>query len=62
MLNGLTCLLATTIRDGRDDQSGQGLVEYGLVLVLVSIAAIAIMQPLGVSISDLFGTVTSVFP
>jgi Flp pilus assembly pilin Flp len=62
MLNGLTRLLALAVRDGRDDQSGQGLVEYGLVLVLVSIAAIAIMQPLGVSISDLFGTVTSVFP
>ena len=33
---------------------GQGLVEYGLVLVLVSVASIVIMQILGLSIFDLF--------
>ena len=39
-------------------QEGQGLVEYGLVLVLVSIAAVAVMNVTGVSIRDSFTAVT----
>ena len=43
-------------------QSAQGLVEYGLILVLVSIAAIAIMAVLGTSVTSLYSPANSVFP
>jgi Flp pilus assembly pilin Flp len=35
-------------------QQGQGLVEYALIIVLISIAAIAILSTLGSSISVLY--------
>jgi Flp pilus assembly pilin Flp len=35
-------------------QEGQDLTEYGLLLVLVALAAIASMNTLGSSISDVF--------
>lgn len=38
------------------EQEGQDLAEYGLLLVLVSLAAIAGMTTLGNSISDVFST------
>ena len=43
-------------------QRAQGLVEYGLILVLVSVAAIVIMQVLGTSVISLYSQATTVFP
>ena len=40
----------------REDE-GQGLVEYALILVLVSIAAIVIMGTLGTTITGVFQSV-----
>ena len=42
-----------------DDESGQGMVEYGLILALVSVAAIAALLLLGPKIADLFTRVTN---
>lgn len=42
-------------------EDGQGLMEYGLILVLISIAAIAMMTPLGARIAVLFGEVVGKF-
>lgn len=39
-------------------QEGQGLAEYALILVLISIVAIAVMPALGTAISDAFVTIT----
>lgn len=39
------------------NQKGQGMVEYGLILSLISVAAVLVMGPLGTAISD---TITSV--
>lgn len=36
------------------DDQGQGLVEYALILVLVSIAAFATLQTLGTTVSGTF--------
>jgi pilus assembly protein Flp/PilA len=38
---------------------GQGLVEYALILVLISLAAIAILNTLGSSIVSVFSTANS---
>jgi Flp pilus assembly pilin Flp len=43
-------------------QRAQGLVEYGLILVLVSIAAIVIMQVMGTSVTSLYSRATTAFP
>ena len=39
-------------------EEGQGLVEYALILVLVSIACIAMLTALGVSVGGVFTTIT----
>lgn len=44
----------------RGEQPGQGLVEYALLLVLISIASIAILSALGSNISVLY-SVANVF-
>ncbi|ACZ38247.1 Flp family type IVb pilin [Sphaerobacter thermophilus] len=41
-----------------DQFEGQGLVEYALILVLISVVAIVAMQALGVKISEVFTDVT----
>ena len=41
---------------GREE--GQGLVEYALILVLVSIISIAILAALGLKVSGVFQTIT----
>jgi Flp pilus assembly pilin Flp len=43
----------------RRQQLAQGLVEYGLVLVLVSIVAIAMIAVFGGQVNNLFSTVIS---
>lgn len=45
------------IRSNREN--GQGLVEYALILVLVSITVIAALSLLGTSVNDVFYQVTS---
>ena len=39
-------------------QEGQGLVEYALIIVLISIVAIAMMGPLGDQIAAVFTQIT----
>lgn len=43
-------------------QRAQGLVEYGLILVLVSITSITIMQVLGTSVTSLYSRASTAFP
>jgi pilus assembly protein Flp/PilA len=42
-------------------EEGQGLVEYALILVLVSIVSISILAVLGLKVSGVFNTVTNAF-
>jgi Flp pilus assembly pilin Flp len=44
------------------DESGQDLTEYGLLLVLVSLAATAAMGSLATAISTAFGTAAANVP
>ena len=39
-------------RDPRDDEAGQGLAEYALILALIAIVAIVALLFLGSQISD----------
>lgn len=42
-------------------QDGQGLIEYALILVLVSITVILILAVLGPQVGNMFSQVTSAF-
>ena len=45
--------------ESRDNRvAGQGLVEYALIIVLVSIAAIVTMGALGTTVDGVFTTIT----
>ena len=58
MLNNLISYLSVAFTDIKEGEEGQGLVEYALILVLVSIISIGALTLLGTSISDVFGEVT----
>ena len=59
MLNNMIAYLTATFSDISEREEGQGLVEYALILVLVSIAAIGTLTILGGSVSGVFTTITS---
>ena len=40
-----------------NEESGQGMVEYGLVLVLVSIVAITALKSVGTELNTIFGKI-----
>ena len=43
-------------------EEGQGLLEYGLVIILAAIAVVAILLLLGPAIGDLFSTAMEKLP
>jgi Flp pilus assembly pilin Flp len=45
----------------REREDGQAMVEYALILFLVSVASIAILTTLGGSVSTLFSKVNAEF-
>lgn len=40
------------------EESGQGLVEYGLIVALIAVALIAVLKGLGVGLTDIFNNVS----
>ena len=51
-------LALTALRDGEE---GQAMVEYALILALVSVAAVAVLTLLGGSVSSIFDKINSDF-
>jgi pilus assembly protein Flp/PilA len=43
----------------RDREEGQAMVEYALILALVSVAAVAVLQLLGGSVSSIFNEINN---
>jgi Flp pilus assembly pilin Flp len=46
----------------RNEQNGQGLVEYSLVLLFVVVVVVSALAPLGPVLATAFATVTRAFP
>lgn len=57
LLTTLMAYLTVAYMDLRDREEGQGLVEYALILVFVSVVAIATLSALGGSVSGIFTTI-----
>jgi pilus assembly protein Flp/PilA len=51
--------LYLAFKELRDEESGQAMVEYALILALVSVAAIAILNTLGGSVSSIFNKINT---
>jgi pilus assembly protein Flp/PilA len=51
--------LQELFRSLQEGEEGQTMVEYALILALVSIAAIAVLTPLGTAISGVLQNVTN---
>ena len=62
MLNNLFAYLTVAFMNIKEREEGQGLVEYALILVLVSIVAIVTLDPLGQAVAGVFDDVTAVLP
>lgn len=54
MIQALTSLL--------QDEEGQGLVEYGLILGLVSVVCVAALTTMGGKVNGTLGTVNTALP
>ena len=46
----------------RDDEAGQALVEYSLLLLLVAVAAMAAVRTFGLEVSTLYQSIIDVYP
>jgi Flp pilus assembly pilin Flp len=51
--------LYLALTDLRDGESGQAMVEYALILALVSVAAVGILSLLGTSVSSIFNEINN---
>jgi pilus assembly protein Flp/PilA len=51
--------LYVALQDLRNGENGQAMVEYALILALVSVAAVGILSTLGTSVSSIFSTVNA---
>jgi pilus assembly protein Flp/PilA len=45
-----------------EDESGQGLVEYAMIILLVSIVVILALTAMGTTVSELLESVSGSFP
>jgi pilus assembly protein Flp/PilA len=43
----------------RDEEDGQGMVEYALILILIAVVVIVVLTTLGKRVSNLFSNVSS---
>lgn len=57
MFNRIFASLWLALQDVRDREEGQGLVEYALILSLVSVISIAMLQILGVDVGEVLTVV-----
>jgi len=57
MLNNLMAHLAVRFEELKNGEEGQGLIEYALIAVLISVVAIVIMEAVGVSVTGVFTSV-----
>jgi pilus assembly protein Flp/PilA len=59
MAKSLSLRLYLALTSLRDGEEGQAMVEYALILALVSVAAVGILSVLGTSVSSIFNEINN---
>ncbi|HTH71656.1 MAG TPA: Flp family type IVb pilin [Candidatus Saccharimonadales bacterium] len=59
MVDSLMARIAMATTGIASDEEGQGLVEYALILVLVSVVCIGLLAALGLKVGDVFTSITT---
>lgn len=59
MLNTIHTWLTLHLLRSSDEELGQGLVEYSLILMLVALLLIVIVATLGVQVNNLYSNVSN---
>ena len=62
MSDGLMIRLTTVLGRAATDEEGQGLMEYALILLFISAAAIGVLTILGTSVSNLIQSAANALP
>lgn len=59
MVEYVSALYGLYAPEAKEELEGQGMVEYALILVLVSIVAIIALRLLGTTVTGVFGKITA---
>jgi len=59
MAKSISMRLYLALTSLRESEEGQAMVEYALILALVSVAAVGILSVLGTSVSSIFNEINA---
>ena len=59
MLSDLYLRLRETMVRAKDDEEGQGMVEYALILVLIAVVVIVILTVVGKQVNNVFSNISN---
>jgi pilus assembly protein Flp/PilA len=59
VLSDLYLRLREQVVRAKDDEEGQGMVEYALILVLIAVVVIVILTVVGKQVSNVFSNISS---
>ena len=59
MLSDLYLRVRETLVRAKDDEEGQGMVEYALILVLIAVVVIVILTVVGKQVNNVFSNVSN---
>lgn len=62
MAHRLVVRFVTAIEEQAADETGQGLMEYALILAFVAALSLGVLTVLGTSVNTLIQSVANVFP